>query len=90
MYTSSTPSKPCHWNHDAGQLTSQPYSDYEVLKLGYDGYAHLTGAVTTPSGSSTAINLVTNIGYSGTAGAAGLPICASYDPVLRPVTRTWR
>ncbi len=80
--------------NDAGQVTSLTFSDGEVFSPQFDSASGwLTSAVTTPSGCSQ-VNLLTNVTYSGTGGAAGFitggsmangtyNLTASYDNNLR-------
>src|SRR6185312_12188478 len=75
------------------QPTSLTYSDGEVFAPQYNGDGWLTAATTTPSGGSQ-VNLLTNVSYSGTGGAAGhltganlgngtYALSASYDDALQ-------
>jgi len=84
--------------NDAGQPSSLTYSDNEVLSYGYNSYGWLTSLVTTPSGQGST-TLLTNITYTGNAGAAGHPTGASvgngtytdaatYDADLRLTSET--
>jgi RHS repeat-associated protein len=62
--------------NDAGQPSTVKFSDSELFVYDYSTFDWLTALTTTSSGGSS-INLVTNISYSGTGGAAKLATGAS-------------
>jgi YD repeat-containing protein len=79
--------------NDAGQMLTQTYPNGDVLTTSYTLQGWLAGL--TLQQGSTQITLLSNLSYTGTSGAAGLPSSASlnggtytqtasYDLLLRP------